>query len=68
VRPNFVSLRTYEDAFYWAALIALLENGLSYNNIKKIRVMLEIANEDDDHEQANELLNKTGKSNSLVRR
>lgn len=66
IRPNFVSLRTYEDAFYWSALITLIESGLNHNNIKKIRVMLEIANEDNDHEQANELLNKIGKSNSLI--
>jgi len=65
LRPDFVSLRTYENALYWKALMTLFEKNINQKNIKKIRFLLEIANEDDDHEQANELLNKIGRSNRL---
>ena len=60
-RPNFVSLYDYQNSFYWTALITLLEDGLNKKNIKKLQLMLAIANEDNDHNQANELLNKIGR-------
>ena len=65
-RPNFVSLRTYENAFYWSAMIIFIEESVNTKNIKQIRCLLEIANEDNDHELANELLNKIGKTNNIV--
>jgi TPR repeat protein len=57
--------RTREDAHYWLAIIALLGFGSKKPSIGQVRHMLESANADDDHEQANEILNILGKSRYL---
>lgn len=57
--------RTKEDALYWLAILQLLGKGGTRKSIARIRQMLETANSDDDHEQANEILNVIGKSKHL---
>ncbi len=57
--------RTKEDALYWLAILQLLGIGGTRKSISRIRQLLENANSDDDHEQANELLNIIGKSEYL---
>ncbi|PIE74443.1 MAG: hypothetical protein CSA18_05060 [Deltaproteobacteria bacterium] len=55
------SQRTRENALYWLGVIGLLNLTEKKQSLKKIRAMLEGANQDNDHEQANELLNIIGK-------
>ncbi len=57
------SQRTRESALYWLGVIGLLNLAEQKQSLKEIRAMLEKANQDDDHEQANELLNIIGKIN-----
>lgn len=57
--------RTKEDALYWMAILSLLGLGGVKRSIGQVRQMLESANADDDHEQANEILNVLGKSRYL---
>lgn len=64
--PETVCQRTKEDALYWLAILRLLGLGNSKKSLTEIRTMLEMANADDDHEQANELLNIIGKSKYLL--
>jgi uncharacterized protein len=54
--------RTLEDAAYWSGIIHLLGIGGTKKSFKKARMLFEKANKDDDHEQANELLNLVGKT------
>lgn len=54
--------RSGENARYWIAVIHLLRGPRTKNSIARIRSLLESANTDDDHEQANELLNLLGKT------
>jgi len=54
--------RSREDAQYWMAVIQLLIMGSHHEFLPQVRTMLERANHDDDHEQANLLLNLIGKS------
>ncbi len=54
--------RTKEDAQYWLSIINLLDLNNKKKSFKKARKLLESANIDNDHEQANELLNIIGKT------
>ena len=54
--------RLKENARYWIAVLRLIRGSRKGNAIAQVRSLLEIANADDDHEQANELLNLIGKS------
>lgn len=56
-----VSQRARENALYWSALLQLLGAGGVKKSITGARALLKGANADDDHEQANELLNLIGK-------
>ena len=58
--------RTIENASYWSGIIDLLGIGDSKRSVKKARRLLEDANKDGDHEQANEILNLIGKNKYLV--
>ncbi len=60
--PTEICQRTIEDAQYWLGVLHLLGIGKAKKSIKKSRVFLELANKDDDHEQANNLLNLIGKT------
>ncbi|HEX6590556.1 MAG TPA: tetratricopeptide repeat protein [Moraxellaceae bacterium] len=53
--------RSREDAQYWLALLNLMGLG-QRRNLGQAREMLELANADDDHEMANDLLNVIGRS------
>lgn len=57
--------RTQEDALYWTAILSLLGLGDKKKSIRHARQLLESANADDDHEQANEILNILGKTKYL---
>jgi len=57
-----VTRATHESALYWAAVINLLGLTGSKRSVSKARQMLERANVDDDHAQANELLRLIGKT------
>jgi hypothetical protein len=57
--------RTKENAYYWMAIIHLMGISKAPKSVLKARKMLEIANIDDDHEQANEILNIIGKTEYL---
>ncbi len=57
--------RTKEDSLYWIAILSLLGLGGVKKSIGHVRQVLESANSDDDHEQANEILNVLGKSKYL---
>ncbi len=57
-----VTHATHESALYWSAVINLLELAGSKRSVTKARAMLERANVDDDHAQANELLCLIGKT------
>lgn len=67
-----ISQRAYENGNYWLSLILLLESGknTSQNNTEqqfsRARKLLDVANRDNDHEQANDVLNLIGKSERLV--
>jgi|JI10StandDraft_1071094.scaffolds.fasta_scaffold666070_2 hypothetical protein len=57
-----VTRATHESALYWSAVINLLELAGSKRSVTNARQMLERANVDDDHAQANELLCLIGKT------
>lgn len=57
--------RTKENAYYWMAIFKLVGMGNTKKSVVTARKMLEIANADDDHEQANEILNIIGKTKYL---
>lgn len=59
--------RDREDARYWMALIHLVGMGSVRKSVPRARELLEAANGDDDHEQANAILNVIGKTRYLPR-
>lgn len=60
------SQRTEENALYWMAVLELMGMGNAKQGaVARARKMLESANADDDHEQANDILNIIGKSKYL---
>jgi len=60
--PQDLSERTQEDALYWMAIFHLLGIGEVKRSVTKARKLLESADKDWDHEQANEILNLIGKT------
>ena len=64
---NSMSQRDREDAQYWLAIMRLLEGKRSLKSLEQARTLLEAANADDDHEQANALLNLIGKTKYLAK-
>jgi TPR repeat protein len=60
VPAESVSQRSREDALYWLALLNLMGLG-QRRSVGRAREMLAEANADDDHEQANDILNVIGK-------
>jgi TPR repeat protein len=58
--------RTEEDALYWMGIMHLIGIGSVKKSIRKARRLLETANKDCDHEQANELLNLIGKTKYIL--
>ena len=63
--PSSFCQRTIENVQYWLAILHLLGIGKSKGSVANARTLLESANGDDDHEQANEILNILGKSEYL---
>lgn len=61
-----VSERTGENALYWMAIFHLLGIGGAKRSVKTARNLLESADKDGDHEQANELLNLIGKTKYML--
>ena len=57
--------RSKENAYYWMAVFNLIGMGSTKKSVINARKMLELANIDDDHEQANEILNVIGKTKYL---
>ena len=57
-----VTRATHENSLYWSAVINLLGLTESKRSVTNARRMLEQANADDDHAQANELLNLIGRT------
>ena len=64
-KPSASCQRTKENALYWMSVIQLLGIGKAKRSLAGARKMLESANADHDHEQANEVLNTIGKSRYL---
>ena len=64
-KPSASCDRTKENALYWMSVIHLLGKGTTKKSLACARRMLELANVDHDHEQANEILNIIGKSKYL---
>ena len=60
--PTGLSEYDLECAHYWNAVLQLLGVGGIKQSVTKARLSLELANEDNDNDQANELLNLIGKS------
>ena len=58
--------RTEENTQYWLGIFHLLGIGGAKKSVTKARVLLELANKDCDHEQANELLNIIGKTKYMA--
>lgn len=54
--------RSKENARYWIAVLRLIQGPKNPSALAQIRSHLEIANVDNDHEQANELLNLIGRN------
>jgi len=65
-KPSASCDRTKENALYWMSVIHLLGKGKTKKSVPHARKMLESANVDHDHEQANEILNIIGKSRYLL--
>jgi TPR repeat protein len=63
--PSASCDRTKENALYWMAVIELSGKGKTKRSVARARKMLETANADQDHEQANEILNLIGKCQYL---
>jgi len=55
-----------EIALYWMAVVGLLRGRHTKRTLAEIRALLETANVDDNHEQANDLLNLIGKNRYLA--
>ncbi len=47
---------------YWISILCLIRGPLTNRSLVRVRSLLEVANADNDHEQANELLNLIGKN------
>lgn len=58
--------RSKENARYWISILRLIRGPRTKATIAQVRLLLEVANADDDHEQANELLNLIGKNGYLA--
>lgn len=54
--------RSRENAMYWISILCLIRGPLTNRSLVRVRSLLEVANADNDHEQANELLNLIGKN------
>ena len=65
--PSTCSQRAKENACYWAAVVLLASGASASAKVARVRSLLEAANADDDHEQANDLLNLIGKSKYMQR-
>ena len=65
--PATVSPRDREDAQYWLGLLVAMGIGQT-RNLARARRLLELANIDDDHEQANNILNAIGRNAKHRRR
>lgn len=61
VEPHLSSQRAREDAYYWMAVLRLMQAPNKKKNRAQIRAWLTLANADDDHEPANALLHLIGK-------
>ncbi len=61
------SQRTREDALYWLSVISLMGLSAEKRPVTRTRTMLTVANVDDDHEQANQILNLIGRLNPTAR-
>ncbi|MGS5089817.1 tetratricopeptide repeat protein [Hydrogenophaga sp. A37] len=66
--PSTTCQRSREDATYWLAVMDLLGGRHTQRSMAPVRERLEVANADEDHEQANALLNLIGKSRQMVKR
>lgn len=66
--PTTTYPRSREDALYWLAIMDLLGGRHTKRSLARIRQRLEAANIDEDHEQANVLLNLIGKTRYLSNR
>ena len=64
--PTDICESTNEDAQYWIGILHLLGIGSAKKSVKKARKFLEAANKDNDHEQANSLLNLIGKTEYIL--
>ncbi len=64
--PAQFSQRSNENARYWLAILDLIHGPVKKGRLAQVRSLLETANADDDHEQANELLNLIGKTHHLA--
>jgi len=60
--PSTTFQRSREDALYWLAVLDLLGGHHTRHSLVHVRKRLAVANADDDHEQANALLNLIGKT------
>ena len=60
--PTTCYQRSTENARYWLSVLQLIRGPTTKGNLARVRSLLETANADDDHEQANELLNLIGKT------
>jgi len=61
-----VTQRTVEDAHYWMAVMGLAGMG-KRESVSRVRKLFEIADEDGDHEQANDLLGVIGRAERIKR-
>ncbi len=69
--PSTCCQRSIENALYWLAVLQLIRGPMTKSKLARVQSLLETANADGDHEQANEILNLIGKSTikkSLVKR
>jgi TPR repeat protein len=64
--PTTLCQRSIENARYWMAVAHLIGVGNAKKSVTQARKLLEIANADNDHEQANEILNLIGKTRYLA--
>jgi len=64
--PLYTCQRSRENALYWLAVIELIGPAGGRRRVARARAMLEQANADDDHEQANDILCLIGKSRYLL--
>lgn len=60
--PTTCCQRSIENARYWLSVLQLIRGPTTKGKLARVRSLLETANADNDHEQANELLNLIGKT------